>query len=221
MSSHTHQKCWKRDFLFLTIPKNVENHHYLLFSPQYSCFSKRDKPDIPYYSQFSRHIFTKRAIWCIVQVIFIFQKVLEFFKISCFIFNDTSKEAWTAAFIARNSWTKSLWATFCSERKQRVSRFTSGKCLQNTVIWFSSKTSPDHIPQMKIRSSWKNIFLPAHQHSGDMKITIRCFRTQMGWLLADRKALGTPIATGLSKSPIDSYQRSDATTARRSAKHGT
>ena len=109
---------------------------------------------------------------------------------------------------------------FWNERKRRVCRFTSEKRCQRTVIWFSSKTSPNHIPQMKTRSSWKIISLPTHQHSGDMKITIRCFRTQMGWLLADRKAVGNPIATGLSKSPTDSYQRSDATTARRSAKHG-
>ena len=85
ISSRTHFKGWKRDFLFLTLQKQAKKQHFLPFSPYLALFCKRDEPNSAYYSHFSMCVFEKIVIFCIVQGIFIFKKVFGFSKILCLI----------------------------------------------------------------------------------------------------------------------------------------
>ena len=90
------------------------------------------------------------------------------------------REVWMVASTKRRSWRKWSCTTFCSERKRRVCRFTSEKCLLKTAIWSLSKILHSPIPQMQTSNSWKSTFLLIPQRSGDMKIPIRCFSDQNG-----------------------------------------
>ena len=81
ISSRTHYKGWKRDFLFLTLQKQAKKQHFLPFHPYLALFWKRDEPNYAYYSHFSLCIFLKNVIFLIVQGISTFKKVFGFSKI--------------------------------------------------------------------------------------------------------------------------------------------
>ena len=85
MSSVTHYKCWKRDFLFLTLQKKAKKHHFLPFPPYLASFCKRDESNSAYYSRFSLYFFQKVSEFPKLHIIFIFKKVLEFSNILCMI----------------------------------------------------------------------------------------------------------------------------------------
>ena len=85
ISSRTHFKGWKRDFLFLTLQKQAKKQHFLPFHPCLALFWKRDEPNYAYYSHFSLRIFKRNVVFCIVQSILIFKKVFRFSKILDFI----------------------------------------------------------------------------------------------------------------------------------------
>ena len=53
ISSRTHFKGWKWDFLFLTLQKHAKKQHFLPFHPYLALFWKRDEPNYAYYSHFS------------------------------------------------------------------------------------------------------------------------------------------------------------------------
>ena len=129
------------------------------------------------------------------------------------------REVWMVASTKRRSWRKWSCTTFCSERKRRVCRFTSEKCLRKTAIWSLSKILHSPIPQMQTSNSWKSTFLLIPQRSGDMKIPILCFSDQNGMTFGALTTLGHPFSASLSESPNDLYQWGHAASAGGSAKH--